>query len=254
VSDVVIDKELRAFLDDDPDAYDPDANGGSLVYQRLYVEEPVLGESTSRFVGEGGVRFSSVQAYEVTPESLEPFAVKRRGIADVQLELLKFRFTIDRLPSSRSYESVTVKINLDPLPRVLLFVPDKETTTTEQEITSNSEFTLEAAARLIQLHLAGRNAKTSRQTVQYPVLTALDHAEDGFSWVFEAREGAPLLPRTVITQALIEVPRGTKQLDGTFDSEALVRRRLFGMPDARRSAPVDRCHEFTVDLTLPPLG
>jgi hypothetical protein len=253
VTEIVPTAELRAFLDDEPAAYDPDAERESLAYLALYVEEAVLGQAPSRFVGEGGVRFNSLQDYEVTPENLGAFAVKRRGLADVQVELLKFRFTIDRLPPSRSYTSVTVRITLDPLPTALMFVPDQETAKTEAEITSGSEFMLDAA-RLIQMHLTETHGKTVRRTEQYPVVTALDLREKGFGWTFEARDGAPLFPRTVTAQALVEVPRGTKKLDGKFDSEALISRRLLGTSVTRRAAPVDSAEEFTVDLTRAPLS
>lgn len=245
---------LRAFLDDDgPVADDPDTEGKSLAYQAFYVEEPVLGPAPSRFVGEGGVRFNSVQDYAITPENLEAFAVRRRGLADVQVELLKFRFTIDRLPPSRNYTSVTVRITLDPLPTALMFVPDQETVKEELERTSGSELMLDAA-RVIQAHVTGKRGKTIRRTEQYPVVTALDLREKGFGWTFEARDGAPVFPRTVTTQALIEVPRGTTKLDGKFDSEALISRRLLGTATARRAAPVDSAEMFTVDLTAAPIG
>jgi len=248
VTEAVLSAGLRAFLDDDPDA-----GSEGLAYQVLYVEEPVLGQATSRFVGEGGVRFNSVEDYEVTPEDLEPFAVKRRGLANVQVELLKFRFTIDRLPSGRSYTSVTVRITLDPLPTVLTLAPGQETTKTELEKTSGSEFTLDAA-HLIQMHLAKTRGKTVRRTEQYPVITALDLREAGFGWTFEARDGAPLFPRTVITHALIEAPRGTKKLTGKFDSEALTSRRVLGTSVTRHAAPVNSAEEFTIDLTAEPLS
>lgn len=199
------------------------------------------------------MRFNSVQDYEITPEDLGPFEVKRRGLADVQAELLKFRFTIDRLPPGRSYTSVTVRITLDPLPTVLMFAPDQETFKTELERTSGSEFTLDAA-RLIQMHLAATHGKTVRRTEQYPVITALDLREEGFGWTFEAQDGAPLFPREVISLALIEVSRGTEKLSGKFDSEAMIRRRLLGASVTRRAASVDSNEKFIIDLTAPPLS
>src|ERR1700676_5497475 len=202
--------DLRAFLDDDSGA---DDSGADLAYQELYVEEQVLGQTTSRFVSEGGVHFNSVQDYELTPENLPPMASQRRGLTDVRLELLKFRFTIDLLPPSRSYTSVSVRITLQPPATVLMLQPRLDTADTDLEKTSSSEFALEVA-RLVQVHLAQTHGKTIRRTEQLPVMTALDLGPKGFGWTFEAREGAPLFPRTVITQAMIEVPRGTTTLSG----------------------------------------
>jgi hypothetical protein len=253
VPEVVPAARLRAFLDGDPAADDLDPSDESLAYLAFYVEEQVLGPTPSRFVGEGGVRFNSVQDYEVTPESLGALAVKRRGLADIQVELLKFRFTIDRLPPSRSYTSVTVRITLDPLPTALMFVPDYETVEAELETTSGSEFMLDVV-RLIQMHLTEKRGKTVRRTERYPVVTALDLRDKGFGWTFEAQDGAPLFPRAVTTMALIEVPRGTTKLNGKFDSEALINRHLLGTSATRRAAPVNSADKFTVDLTAAPLS
>ena len=240
--------KLQAFLDDHLDAAGSDAEGPGITYQALYVEEPVLGQATSRFAGEGGVRLNGVRDYAVTPEDLGPFEVKRRGLADVQTELLRFRFTIDEPPIGRSYASVTIRITLDPVPTVLLFDPDKEALETKVEGSSGSEFTL-AAGGIIQMQLAGRQGKTVRRTERYPVTTALDLRERGFGWKLEARDGAPLFAGIVETLALIEVPRGTTKLNGKFDCEAMIERRLLGTSVMRRAAPVDSDETFIVDLT-----
>lgn len=240
---------VRAFLDGDSGA---DDSGADLAYQELYVEEQVLGQ-TSRFVGEGGVHFNSVQDYELTPENLPPMASQRRRPTDSQLELLKFRFTIDLLPPSRSYTSVSVRITLQPPATVLMLQPDLDTSDTDLEKTSSSEFALEVA-RLVQVHLAQTHGKTIRRTEQFPVMTALDLGLKGFGWTFETREGAPLFPRTVITHAMIEVPRGTATLSGLFDAEALISRRVLGTFVTRPSAPANSAAAFTVDLTAPPHG
>jgi hypothetical protein len=239
--------DLRAFLDDDSGAGDSTAD---LAYQEFHVEEQVLGQATSRFVGEGGVHLNSVQDYELTPGNLPPMASQRRGLTSIQLELLKFRFTIDLLPPSRSYISVSVRITLQPPATVLMLQPHLDTADTNLEKTSSSEFALEVA-RLVQVHLGQTHAKTTRRTEQLPVMTALDLGPKGFGWTFEAREGAPLFPRTIITQAMIEVPRGTTALSGLFDAEALISRRVLGTFVTRPGTPANSAAAFTVDLTAP---
>jgi hypothetical protein len=230
---------LRAFL-----AGDPGDSGADLAYRELYVEEQVLGQATSRFVGEGGVHLNSVQDYQLTAENLHPMAGQRRGLDGIQLELLKFRFTIDLLPPSRSYTSVSVRITLQPPATVLMLQPRMDTAQTDQESTSGSGFALEAA-RLVQVHLG----EVIRRTEQLPVMTALDLGPKGFGWTFEARDGVPVFPQTVMTHAMIEVPRGTTKLTGLFDAEALISRRVLGTPVTRRAAPANSAATFTVDLT-----
>jgi hypothetical protein len=92
---------LQAFLTDDV----LDGDTAELAYQELSVEEQVLGRATSRFVREGGVHFAGVRSYAITAANLERLTVQQRGLADAQLELLKFSFMIDPLPPGRSYTS-----------------------------------------------------------------------------------------------------------------------------------------------------
>ena len=101
---------LQAFLTDDTLGGD----AAELACQELFIEEQVLGHATSRFVKEGGVHFSGVRSYAITPANLEAMAVQQRGLGEVQLELLKFWFMIDPLPPARSYASVSVRITLRP--------------------------------------------------------------------------------------------------------------------------------------------
>jgi hypothetical protein len=235
--------DLHAFLADEHAGY-----GADLAYRELYVEEPIAGQATSRFVGEGGVHFNSVQDYRLTTENLHPMADQRRGLDGIQLELLKFRFTIDLLPPSRSYKSVSVRITLQPPATVLMLQPHLDTAETDLENTSSPEFALEVA-RLVQVHLDQAHGRTIRRAEQLPVMTALDLGPKGFGWTFEARDGAPVFPQTVMTHAMIEVPRGTTTLTGLFDAEALITRRTLGTPFTRRAAPANSASAFTVDLT-----
>jgi hypothetical protein len=239
--------DLLAFLDADPPASDV-----PLARVDLFVEEQVQGETKSRFIAEGGVCFNNVGSYELGPADLHPMASQRRGFADVRLELLKFQFTIDALPPSRQYESVSVRVTLQPLVTVRMLKPRLETTETSTEATSGTAAGLDVA-RLIQLVLAENGGKATRPAQQAPTVTALDLGARGFGWNFEAREGAPLSPRLVYTEAMIEVPRGTTTLAGLFDAHARIRRPKMRSFTTRPAGPVDSAAPFTLDLTRPSL-
>jgi hypothetical protein len=224
----------------------------NLAYRELYVEEQVLGEATSRFVKEGGVRFCGVKSYVITADNLEPMAVQQRGLSMVQLELLKFWFMIDPLPPSRNYISVSVRIALQPPSPAFLLEPKMETTHTDLEKTSSAEFAAEVA-HLLQVHLVGVQGRTVRRTEELPLVTAINHGAEGFGWTFQAQEDAPLFPREVVTIALVELPRGTRELSGLFDTEALISRRVLAKLIERPTAPINAATPFTVDLDEPPL-
>jgi hypothetical protein len=241
--------DLQAFLTDDVLG----SGAAELAYQELFVEEQVLGPATSRFVKEGGVQFAGVRSYAITAADLEAMAVRQRGLADVQLELLKFWFMIDPLPPGRSYTSVSVRITLDPPGPAFLLEPNLETAETDLEQTSTTEFGPEIAG-LMRMHLTAGRGRTIRRTEKLPVTTAIDHGTEGFGWTFQAQDGAPLFPHQVITTAMVELPRGTHTLSGKFDTEALITRRVLGKLIERPAAPVNAATRFTVDLTAKPLS
>jgi hypothetical protein len=241
---------LRAFLDAAPD--DTGAVGPDLAYQQLFVPEQILGQTKSRLVDEGGVHLNMVETYAMTVDNLEPMAKQRRGIGNVQLEMLRFTFMIDELPPGRRYTAVRVRISLTPQARPHLFLPDKETTKADLETTMSSELAVELA-HLIEVHQSRSRTSAVKRTVEEPVMTVIDHGAEGFGWTFHAREGAPLFPRRVVTQVLIEVPCGTTALAGTFDSEAMISRRVLSGRGEGKAAPSKPAEPFLINLTEPPL-
>jgi hypothetical protein len=241
--------DLRVFLT----SGFPASGARDLVYQELFVEERVRRGVASRFVKEGGVHFCGVQSYAISAGHLEPMAIQRRGLSNVQLELLKFIFMIDPLPPGRDYRSVTVRITLRPPAPAFLLQPNVETATTGLEKTVNAEFAAEVA-RLLQVHLAGGGGRTIRRTEKLPVTTAINHGTEGFGWNFQPQDGAPLFAREVITMAMVELPRGMRQLSGLFDTEALISRKVLSTVIVRSAAPVNAATPFTIDLTAKPLS
>jgi hypothetical protein len=241
--------DLEAFLADDS----TDLSEAGLAYRELYVEEQVLGTTTSRFVKEGGVRFAAVKSYVITAANLEEMAIQQRGLPQAQLELLKFWFMIDGLRANMSYTSVSIRITLQPPGPAFLLEPSLEMTQADLEKTFSTEFAPEIT-RLLQLHLSRSRSHTIRRTESQPVVTAVNHGGEGFGWTFQARDGAPLFPRAVTTMAMVELPRGTSSLSGLFDSEALITRRILAKLIERPAAPVNAAVPFVVDLNAKPLS
>lgn len=209
---------LASFLDEEilPD-------GPALAEREFYVEEELLGKRESRFVSEGGVRLVRVDSYDITVDDLEPLAARRVGIDDVQLVLLKFAFMIQQLPASRRYSTVSVRVTLRPA----------------------------APALMLRARAAPdwpRHAAAAHRTESLPVVTTVNDGLEGFGWTFEAHDGAPLHPHVEFTVAMLELPLATASLDGLFDAEAMISRRMFGTFTPRRAAPLNSAAEFSVNL------
>jgi hypothetical protein len=221
--------------------------GPALADREFYVEEKLLGKRESRFVREGGVRLVRVDSYDVTVDDLEPLAGRRVGIDDVRLVLLKFAFMIHRLPTSRMYSSVSVQITLRPAAPALMLRPRLETTDVDTEHTFTSQFA-PSVARLLQLHIAQTRARTVHRRESLPVATAVNDGLEGFGWTFEAHDGAPLHPHLEFTVAMLELPLAATSLDGLFDAEAMISRRVLDTFTPRRAAPLNSAEEFSVNL------
>jgi hypothetical protein len=81
---------------------------------------------------------------------------------------------------------------------------------------------------------------TTRHGGQLPVVTAEKRARGDFGWHYEARDGAPLVPRIEYALAWIELPRGVTELSGRLSAEAVIEvprlgvlRGLHAMPGLR---------------------
>jgi len=206
---------LRAFLAGPREGEPwPEPAGEYLASRQLFVEEQLLGQPTSRFVSEGGVRLNRVTCYWLSPDDLPAIARRRPGRSRLRFALVKFWLMFDELPPNRQYAVVRIRISLKPPAPVLMLRPDLSTPSTQTG----------------------------------PAATAVDLGADGFGWTFEAQEGSPLLARRQIALVLLELPEEVTELAGLFDAEALVSRRLLGTFTLRRSAPIDSAAPFLVSL------
>jgi hypothetical protein len=180
----------------------------------LYVEEQLLGQSTSRFVKEGGVRLNRVTSYEVLPEELPAMFSRRSGLDRVRVVLVKFWLMFDELPPKREYAAIRIRISFQPAAQVLLLRPDTGT----------------------QSPRPG------------PAVTAVDQGAEGFGWTYQAQDGTPLTSRREITLAMLECARETTRLAGLLDAEAQIDRFLLGTAKRRPAAPKNSAVPFQVSL------
>lgn len=221
---------------------DPD-----LASSELFVEEPVLGRTTSRFVKEGGVRLIRVTNYRITPEDLPELARRRPDLKQKSLVLVKFWLMFDELPTNRQYATIRIRISLAQPADVLLLDPDLETSSAEAIRTSTSGFT-PGIAKPLQLAMSRTRSESVRRTETVPVATAVDHGSEGFGWTYQAQNGAPLLWRREITHALLELPAGTTEVAGLLEAEAQISRQLLGTVKTRRATPLNAAAPFLVSL------
>jgi hypothetical protein len=216
---------LLAFLSGDDEDLGGDDEHSPLAVRQLFVEEDTRAAVKSRLVAAGGVRFLRSESYRLTADDLEPMAQRREGISGIRLQLVKFYFTFTELPPNRSYAEVRVRINLNPPVPVLQLRPFLKHAGSEPAGSFSTEFH-PMLGKLRQVEVRRGASGGISRTGQAPAVTALDLGPDGFGWTYQARDGAPLFPRTEHAVAVLELPIGTQRLTGWFDAEAIITHRI----------------------------
>jgi hypothetical protein len=239
---------LRAFLTE-PD-YGPGAEAGAdgapLAEQSFYFDPEARGDR-SRFVAAGGVRFNRAVPYRLRIEDLEPMSRRREAVDSVRLELVKFTFTVLELPQGSTYETVRIRITLDP-PHPLMQLRPRNDTTQSQRTSSFSKDVRPLLSKLMQLDLRYASTTSVDVTESRPVVTALDLGAEGFGWTYQAQNGSPMSPGIRQTIAVLELAKDVGGISGAFDAEAVVTRRLLGLVGQRSTVPVQPPAVFHVGL------
>lgn len=239
---------LRAFLADPDYASGAEARWDSaLLAEQAFYFDPEARGDRSRFVIAGGVQFNRAVPYRLRIEDLEPMSRRREAVDSLRLELVKFTFTVLELPQGSTYETVRVRITLDP-PHPLMQLRPRNDTTQSQRTSSFSKDVQPLLSKLMQLDLRYTSTASMEVTESRPVVTALDLGAEGFGWTYQAQNGLPLSPGIRQTIAVLELAPDAGGISGEFDAEAVVTRRLLGLIGQRSTVPVPPPALFHIGL------
>ena len=120
-----------------------------------------------------------------------------------------------------AYETVRIRITLDP-PHPLMQLRPRNDTTRSQRTSSFSKDVQPTLTKLIRLDLKYSSTTSVDVTESRPVVTALDLGADGFGWTYQAQNGSPMSPGIRQTIAVLELAQDVDGISGAFDAEAVV--------------------------------
>lgn len=238
---------LLAFLEQD--AHPEPASAPALAEREFYTEG--RGKTTPRLLRAGGVTYVRSTNLTLTREDLPPLTRRRADLEQLRIELIKFEFTFRELPENRRYKEIRVLITLAPHVPVMFLRPRAKSADSESVRTFSSQFA-PTLAKLLQLEVSLAKTGSVSRTEQRPVVSCLPLGPEGFQWIYQAQEGAPLLPGDRQTIAVLELPADAKRIQGTFDAEAIVSRELLGKPVATKALPQGPAAPILVELTTEP--
>lgn len=228
--------------------FDEEGQPSVLAHTQFYVPAPSRGGSSARTLA-GGVFLHDPTVAVLLPSDLPLLSRRRPDIARLRHVLVRFSFMLDRLPPRHAYQSVTLTVALDhPDAVVRLQRPAWVTPNSELTDTTTTELAaaVEGLARLSAQRTRVKGA--TRHDSPLPVITAEKRDRGDFGWRYEAREGAPLLPRVEFAMAGIELPRDLTELCGHLSAEALVDVPRFGVLTASRAVPAKPPATFVLPL------
>jgi nucleoside phosphorylase len=228
--------DLRAFLAEPAhdEAWSVPSGTGGLADCEFQIEEQLLGQSDSRFVQEGGLRLNRVTYRPLSPDDVPAIAGYRAGLEDVQLVLAMFWFMLTELPAKRRYDSVRIRIKLQPPAPVLLLSPDVPDGAGQ----AWQGLAVEIASAVASLLRTGSKLAA----------TGLDLGDDGFGWNYEARDDAPLIPQRITTLVVLELPSAVAGLVGELDADAQISRSVLGKVFPRTATLVNAAVPFHVQF------
>jgi len=238
--------ELLAVLDEDDQPH-------VLARRYFYVPAPSRDGTSSARTQAGGVFLHEPTVAVLLPSDLPLLSQRRPDFANLRHVLARFSFMLGRLPSKQAYTSATFTVTLDHpdavvrLQRPAWEVPgDSESTDT---VTTQFSAAVDSLAKLGARRT--RVKGTTRHGGQLPVVTAEKRGRGDFGWRYEARDGAPLVPRIEYALAWIELPRGVTELSGHLSAEAVVEVPRLGVLRALRAMPEAPPVPFRLPLGAP---
>jgi hypothetical protein len=221
-----------------------------LAGRYLYVPAPSRDGTSSARTQAGRVFLHEPTVAILLPSDLPPLSQRRPDFASLRHVLARFSFMLGRLPLKHAYASATFTVTLDHpgavvrLQRPAWGVPqDSESTDT---VTTQFSAAVDSLAKLGAQRT--RVKGTTRHGDQLPVVTAEKRDRGDFGWHYEARDGAPLVPRIEYALAWIELPRDVMELSGHLSAEAVIEVPRLGVLRGLHAVPAAPPVPFRIPL------
>ena len=212
----------------------PPAPSETLATLDILSEQTLLGPDDERFaVREGQVTVGTPLLYALkmpTPERARLLAL--RGAEQSSFYLIVFRFTLQPAPGERRYRSMSFKVALSD-PRSTAFKLFPERVVSEEDVKQGFDigFVLslgnEKSGSPVTAEVKGEATQMIELTRQIPEITAFGGGESLFYWQFKGGGDMPLAPGTRTAAAIIQVPKGTKQLNASIAWDVNLERSRF---------------------------
>lgn len=203
-----------------------------LATRKIVDEQTLLGSGDTRFtVVHGSISIGTPVVWRLSvPESKKPMPVGEEEAS--QFFLIEFPFTLEPPKPERRYSKATFKVQLsEPNARVYKLMPELVVSEQDEEQEFDVGFIISIPGPTAGSSLGDVGARATqvvRFTRLIPRTTAYGIGTGFFRWEFTGQDDKMLvIPGARTTAAVIQVPKGIKQLDADIGWDVEVQRTRF---------------------------
>jgi len=205
----------------------PLAETEKLMTVDLFSEEKIMGQEGSPIkllesqvtIGKEYISFIPPQVSHSTV-LITPDRTKR------DLYLIRIPFTLHEPAENKYYQKFIFQIELYNRDTVAFDLIPKNVSSKENVIKT---YTISPQLKFkgVEGTLGGIDNKISFESL-YPIITAFGEGENRFYWIYTSQQDQPVHPGTKYAVIILDVPRGTKSVNGNIYCEAVISQKIFG--------------------------
>lgn len=192
----------------------------------LFSEEKSMGKALTPIkLLESQVTIGKEYIFFIPPQKAQSAAVITPDRAKRDLYLIRIPFTLHEPAESKYYQKVIFQIELDNRDAVAFDLLPKNVTSTEH-VTKTYTISPQFKFKGVEGTIGGISSKISFESL-HPVITAFGEGENLFYWVYSSQQNQPVSPGTKYAIIILDVPRGTKAVNGNIYYEAVISQKIF---------------------------
>jgi hypothetical protein len=212
---------------------DPHSAAGTLVRDDLFSVDQALGaEDHARGVREGGIAVRHPAVYDLRSGDF-PTLGRRKDAHLWHFLLVHFRFDLEELPGGRHYERARFTVQLGDV-RSIAVALHPEHVNTQTDVERSRTFTLGPSLTFEGIGEVSLGEVTFGRRFSYtqlqPVITSSGNGHHVFAWSYRAQKDVGLVAAGRATFAVLQIPRRLEELEFSFDTEVVIKRRVLGIP------------------------
>ncbi len=193
----------------------------------LFSEEKIMGQEHAPIkLLESQVTIGKEYIFFIPPQKSHSAALIMPDRTKRDLYMIRIPFTLHEPSENKYYQKVIFQIELDNRDAVAFDLLPKNVTSTVH-VTKTYTISPQFKFKGVEGTIGGINSTISFESL-HPIITAFGEGENRFYWIYARQQDQPVPPGTRHTVIILDVPRGTKAVNGNIYYEVVISQKIFG--------------------------